>query len=322
MRDIITKPENVYLPEAGNIGKPDILQKYRDCFSSGNINKIPSVFLIRNNPNFMKEYTSARKIKKEHTKKVKEIANEYNRKTHDVESEFYKLKETPKIRISPDDKRAQEFVRKYWAERHDIKGGYQEFLEKWNNGDFMPLYFSKEEEIIDMGLEAKHFFYYNSIMTEEDREEILNNFKKEKRIKTENVEGKFNRSGYERMRDIVENWRSLGKDAFLLIDGNHRSLAATLEGYPIQGILLENDEDVKDAYTLSDLSIIKTFGPTINSLKDLTARFYDFANQYGQISVAERVEYHKNCYDKYYHSEPSLGLKLSSGKKMINHLRD
>lgn len=81
----------------------------------------------------------------------------------------------------------------------------------------------------------------------------------------------------DKQRQSFNNFKQTHKEAkYFLLDGSHRTTAADLTKNRIRAILIEKDEDIKEALKMKDLGKIKSWrlGKNMNKIKkDLISHF-------------------------------------------------
>jgi len=127
------------------------------------------------------------------------------------------------------------------------------------------------------------FFIQNDIVAEQSR--IENNAKQIAAVFKQKIE---------EIVDIVKKAKKYREQSasYILLDGNHKCMAATLTHQPITALKVENNDDLETVREMVDKGELFNFYRTENYLDDVVVEFFQdcFRKDYDFVTARQRVD--------------------------------
>ena len=260
MKELNLQPEQLLVPGEYELGDENILNIYFRIFNQGGEDFLPPVVIAKNRISNnvidpIREYEKNVKLIEEEKSEIKKLTDLLQEATIIYFSDTYAKTKTKPLfyEIHPD------------SEAHKL--ALEMHLSGWTRGGDDSMFYIKKE------------FLDNKIASFDGQ--IQRSFD----IASKNL------SKYNPILDkAIELRRNSAK--YILIDGNHRSVAATLTHKPIKGLLLRGDGDLKTARKMIKKGSLFEFHRPEESLDELVAGFWDHCkdkvDEFG--TVRQRVD--------------------------------
>ncbi len=287
MRNITLRPENIL--RAGRDGtQQDILAQYLALYKKGYSNMIPPIFVVENDPTIIRETLESKErerlaLQMKLPRRGRLIPMSTVEKIVYL-SEFQQIDvvigipENPTSRI---DYLGSPLLNRI-MECFGYSGNWNDFLKRYNAGEFHPLYihpdvlrFEGETDIVDVCTrDNTRLTYFGEVLTRQQYEQQQKSLHKEmERDITKKVEREFYR--FQEIEKLAINYLDRGAQ-YLLVDGNHRAIAATITENPINSLVLTSDDDVQEAIGVVDSGRIRDFHWRWHNLNEVKISLYDF----------------------------------------------
>lgn len=284
MKKIILHPNQI-LRAGGDGGIVPILDDYVAKYRHGRADDIAPALVVVNEPNVIRETLESR-ARNEVTSRKENPLTDYRRI-----DDIIPITADPNKVTWTDLKFSDLLMRSF-----DFNGIWEDFVAKYEAGNFHPLYinpnvlmYEGEIDIIETCTrDNQRLTYGERVLTKQQYEQRQQSFQEEIERETSIL---LHRD-YFRFEDVEPLMRNYQKQGalYMLADGTHRAIAATITRNQINGLLLESDEDVQEAIRMVERGEIKDFKWREQTLKGLQMSSYDFyAGNIDSVSTVQKL---------------------------------
>ena len=302
MRNVTLSPEHI-LRAGGDGGIVKILEKYITKYKTGFFHDIPPVFVVVNEPAIIRDTLESRAREKQERifLQTKSSPRDPLMPKFTVDELVYLSKFQPVTTIisisrDPNSTYMESKFSEVIMEAFDYVGSWDAFIKKYNAGYFYPLYihpdvlrYEGETDIVEVCTKDNgRLTYSGEVLTRQQYEKKTKLLlEKQERDLTTKVEREFCR--FSEVENLMRKYIDRGVE-YLLVDGNHRALAAALSGNPVNCLVLTSDSDVQESICMAESGRIKDFHQRWQTLKELKISLYDFyAGNIDSVSTVQEL---------------------------------